>query len=291
MVNTNQPSDHQFKVSRRFRTFFSLGMTIVVGSLVLIVCIFLIAVLFDVAREGIKAISWNSLTELPPPPGLSGGGFGNAAVGTVITLGIATAISAPIGILGGIYLAEFGQGTRLAYLIKFCANVLSGVPAILCGLFAYSLVVLTMGSFSALAGGVGLSALMIPIALRTTEEGLLLVPRDIRQAGLAMGATKFQVTVKVVLPAALPSIMTGVVLSLARAGGEAAPLLFTALNNNFWSTEIDKPIATLPILIYRFAIVPYEPQQELAWAAALFLIGMILILSILARWFSSQQKV
>jgi len=281
MVKTNNPTDRQFKVSHRFRAFFSFGMTILVGFLALIVCIFLIAVVFDVAREGIKAISWNSLTELPPPPGLSGGGFGNAAVGTLITLGIASALSAPIGILGGIYLAEFGQGTRLAYIVKFCANVLSGVPAILCGLFAYSLVVITMGSFSAFAGGVGLSALMIPIVLRTTEEGLLLVPRDIRQAGLAMGATKFQVTVKVVLPAALPSIMTG----------EAAPLLFTALNNNFWSTEIDKPIATLPILIYRFAIVPYEPQQELAWAAALFLLGVILILSILARWFSSRQKV
>lgn len=272
-----------------FRNFFGIGMTILVVIFTLLTLLPLAFIIFDVAREGIKQLGWNSFTELPPPPGLTEGGFGHAIIGTLITLGVAAAFSVPFGILGAIYLSEFARGTRLAYWIKFAANVLTGVPAILCGLFAYSLVVLTMGTFSAFAGGVALSVLMLPIVMRTTEEGLLLVPRDVRQAAIAVGATNFQTIWRIVLPTALPAIATAITLSLARASGEAAPLLFTALNNNFWSTDLFQPIATLPVLIYFFAIIPYKAQQELAWAAALVLLGIILIVSIVSRVLTRQK--
>lgn len=272
-----------------FRKSFDTFMTVLVSVFAALLIFALAIIVFDVAQEGIKPLSWDSFTELPPPPGLSEGGFGNAIIGTLITLAIAAAFSVPFGIMGAIYLSEFGRGTRVAYAVKFMANVLSGIPAILCGLFAYSLVVLTTGTFSAFAGGVALSVLMLPIVMRTTEEGLLLVPRDVRQASIGVGATNFQTILFIVLPAALPSIATAVTLSLARAGGEAAPLLFTALNNNFWSSDPSDPISTLPVLIYFFAIIPYEPQREIAWAAALVLLSIILIVSISSRLLTRKK--
>lgn len=289
MISDSAPINLNSSAQSPYRKFFGIAMGILTGIFTLLVLIPLAAIIFDVAREGIKQLGWQSFTELPPPPGLTEGGFGHAIVGTLITLGIGAVISVPFGILGAVYLSEFARGSRLAYWVKFAANVLSGVPAILCGLFAYSLVVLTMGSFSAFAGGVALSVLMLPIVMRTTEEGLLLVPRDVRQAALGVGATNFQTITRIVLPAALPAIATGITLSLARAGGEAAPLLFTALNNNFWSTDPSRPIATLPVLIYFFAIIPYKAQQELAWAAALVLLGIILIVSISSRLLTRQK--
>jgi len=272
-----------------FRKIFGVAMTALAAVFTILTLIPLVAIVYDVAREGIKQLGWNSFTELPPPPGLTEGGFGNAIIGTLITLGIAAAFSVPFGILAAIYLSEFGRGTRIAYVVKFTSNVLAGVPAILCGLFAYSLIVLTTGSFSAFAGGVALAVLMVPIVLRTTEEGLLLVPQEVRQAAIGIGATKFQTITRIVLPAALPAIATAVTLSLARAGGEAAPLLFTALNNNFWSTDPFGPIATLPVLIYFYAIIPFKAQQEIAWAAALVLLGIILIVSISSRLLTRQK--
>lgn len=272
-----------------FRNVFGATMTTLVSIFTILILTPLAFIIFDVAREGIKQLGLRSFTELPPPPGLTEGGFGHAIIGTLITLGVAAAISIPIGVLAAIYLSEFARGTRIAYWIKFSANVLTGVPAILCGLFAYSLVVLTMGSFSAFAGGVALSVLMLPIVMRTTEEGLLLVPREVRHASLGLGATNFQTIWNIVLPAALPAIATGITLSLARAGGEAAPLLFTALNNNFWSTDLFAPIATLPVLIYFFAIIPFKAQQEIAWAAALVLLGIILLVSISSRLLTRQK--
>ncbi len=272
------------------KELFNKFMTGLTAFFTVAILIPLVAVVFDVAREGVGQLGLNVFTERPPAPGLTGGGFGNAIVGTLITLGIASLIAIPIGVLAAIYLSEFGRGTKVAYGIRFAANVLTGVPAILAGLFSYSIVVINFGGFSAFAGGVALSVLMIPIVMRTTEEGLKLVPRGMRDASLAVGATQFQTIAKVVVPAALPTIATAVTLAVARAGGEAAPLLFTALNNNFWSFDPGRPIATLPVLIYFFSIIPYRPQQQLAWTAALVLLGIILIVSVTSRFLTRQKQ-
>ena len=251
----------------------------------------LIWVLTSVFQKGINAFVFPDLfTKLPPPPGLSEGGVGHAIIGTMITLGIGTAISVPFGILAAIYLAEFGRGTKLAKVVKFSCNVLTGVPAILMGLFAYSIIVVPTRSFSAFSGGVALSVLMLPIIIRSTEEALLLVPNEMRLASTGIGATRFQTIVQIVLPAAVTAIITGIVLGVARAAGEAAPLLFTAFNNNFWSTDVWGPVATMPVLIYFFSIIPYKASQELAWAAALVLLAIVLIFSITARLLSRKQK-
>jgi len=291
MTHSNPNADPNIfaRKSSSPRNIFNKVMTALVSLFTVLALIPLGAIILDVTRKGIQYVGIDSFTKLPPPPGLSEGGFGNAILGTLITLGIAAAISAPFGILAAVYLTEFGRGSRLAYWIKFAANVLSGIPAILCGLFAYSVVVLTTGTFSAFAGGVALAVLMLPIVVRTTEEGLLLVPREVRQAAIGLGSTNFQAISRIVIPAALPAIATAVTLSLARAGGEAAPLLFTALNNNFWSTDPGQPIATLSVLIYFFAIIPFKAQQDLAWAAALVLLGIILVVSITSRLLTRQK--
>jgi phosphate transport system permease protein len=277
------------RVQTSGRNLFSIFMTGLAAAFTLLVLIPLAAVIFDVAREGVKQLGIRSFTQLPPPPGLTGGGFGNAVVGTLMVLGVAAAISVPIGILAAVYLAEFGRGTKVAYWVRFCANVLTGIPAILAGLFSYTIVVITMGQFSAFAGGVALAVLMIPIVMRTSEEGLLIVPQEVRDASFAVGATRFQTISRVVVPSALPAVATAVTLALARAGGEAAPLLFTALNNNFWSTDLFGPVATLPVLVYFFAIIPYKTQQEIAWAAALVLLGIVLVVSV-ASWLVTAKK-
>lgn len=272
-----------------FRNVFGIIMTVLTAGFTILTIVPLVAIVYDVARQGLSRLSLDSFTQLPPPPGLEEGGFGNAIVGSLIVLGIAAAISVPIGVLASVYLSEFGRGTKIAYGVKFATNVLAGVPAILCGLFAYSLVVVFTGGFSAFAGGVALSVVMLPIVVRATEEGLLLVPQEVRQAAIGLGATRFQTVMRVVIPAALPSIATAVTLAVARAGGEAAPLLFTALNNNFWSTDLWQPIATLPVLIYFYAIIPFKAQQEIAWAAALVLLAIILIVSISSRLLTRQK--
>ncbi|MBW4556382.1 MAG: phosphate ABC transporter permease PstA [Trichormus sp. ATA11-4-KO1] len=266
-------------------------MTILTMVFAAVVIVPLIWVLISVFEKGVDALIFPDIfTKLPPPPGLSEGGVGHAIVGTLMTLGVGTLISVPFGVIAAVYLAEFGRGTKLAYLVKFSCNVLTGVPAILCGLFAYSIVVRPSGSFSAFSGGVALAVLMLPIIIRSTEEALLLVPNDLRLASTGIGATRFETVVQIVLPAALTSIVTGVVLSVARAAGEAAPLLFTAFNNNFWAANIWEPVATLPVLIYFFSIIPYKASQTLAWAAALMLLSIVLLFSILARYFSRQKK-
>ncbi|WP_448527514.1 phosphate ABC transporter permease PstA [Parathermosynechococcus lividus] len=271
------------KVWTSMRNLFGLFMTGVTGLFAVIAVIPLAAIIINVAAEGLPLINLDLFTKLPPPPGLSGGGLGNAIVGTLIVLAIAVVISVPIGVLGAVWLSEFGRGTKIAYWVRFSANVLSGVPAIIAGLFSYTIIVMTMGSFSAFAGGVALAVVMLPIVMRTAEEGLVLVPEEVRLAAFGLGATRFEVVSRVVLPAALPSIATAVTLAIARAGGEAAPLLFTALNNNFWSTDLFRPIATLSVQVYFFAIIPYKPQQDLAWAGALVLLAIILFVSITSR--------
>ncbi len=266
------------------RRYTSIALTLLSGLFVAAIIAALFWLLWDIGKEGIQRISWDVLTETRyPAPGLAEGGFGHAIVGSVMVLATGAALSFPFGILAAVYLSEFGRGSRLAYLVKFSCNVLTGVPAILCGLFAYALVVRGSG-FSAFSGGVAMGVLMLPIVIRSTEEALLLVSPDMRLASVGLGATRFQTTMRIVLPAAAPAIVTGLILALARAAGEAAPLLFTSFNNNFWSTNLFGPVATLPVMVYFFSIIPFKVQQEMAWAGALVLLAIVLAASLLARF-------
>lgn len=242
----------------------------------------LASVLIYVTAKGIGGLNWDLFVELPKPVGEVGGGFGNAMLGTLLLVGLACAVSIPIGVLAGLYLSELGS-TRLARAVRFSADVMSGVPSIAVGIFVYSLVVLSMRRFSALAGGIALGILMLPTITRTTEELLKLVPDSLREAGLALGVPKWRVILQVVLRTGAPGIATGVMLAVARAAGETAPLLFTAFGNRFWSTSLDKPIASLPVQIFTYAVSPYEDWHRQAWAAALVLIAMVLLLNVAAR--------
>lgn len=207
-----------------------------------------------------------------------------------MVVALATAIAVPIGVLAAIYLSEFSKGNQVARWIRFATNVLSGVPSIIAGIFAYGLLVQTgVVGFSAIAGGVALAVLMLPTIIRTTDEALQIVPQDIRWAALGIGAYNYQTVLKIVLPAAIPAILTGVTLAIARAAGETAPLIFTALYSNFWPRGVAEPIATLSVLVYNFAIVPFKAQQELAWAGSLILVFLVLTTSVLARWATRQK--
>jgi phosphate transport system permease protein len=248
----------------------------------------LTSLLFYVGAKGLGGLNANFFTQLPAPVGEPGGGFANAIAGTLVLVGIACAISVPLGVLAGVYLAEFGHN-RFAQTVRFSADVLSGVPSIAVGVFAYTVFVLTMRSFSALAGGFALSIIMLPTITRTAEELIRLVPDSLREAGLALGVPKWRVTIYVVLRTGAPGIATGVMLAVARAAGETAPLLFTALNNRFWSIRLDKPMASLTVQIYNYAISPYEDWHRQAWAAALVLVAGVLILNILARLITSSR--
>ena len=267
------------------RNLFGLFMTGVASLFTLMAIVPLFIILGYLLTKGISSLSPQVFTELPPPPLVEGGGFGNAILGTVIMVGIGALISVPIGIMAAIYLSEFSGG-KLADWIRFATNVLSGVPSIIIGVFAYGVVVLTTRQYSAWAGGFALSILMLPIIVRTTDEALKLVPQEIRQASIGIGANNYQTVLQVVVPAALPAIITGVTLSVARAAGETAPLLFTALFTQYWpdlSNGFVEPTASLAVLVYNFAIVPFQNQQELAWAAAFILVLLVLATSIISR--------
>ena len=271
------------------RKMFGNIMTGLVFACVVITILPLGSILFTVIKNGIGSLSPAVFTELPPAAGVDGGGFRNAIVGTLLTCFIGATISVPFGVLTAIYTVEFGRGNRLSQFVRFCTNVLSGVPSIIAGLFAYGVVVLTTGKFSAVAGGVALSVLMVPIIIRTAEEGLKSVPRDTRLAATGLGATNFQSVSQIILPAALPFVATGITLSLARAAGETAPLLFTALFNQYDNKGLWEPTATLSVLIYNFAISPYKNQQNLAWAASLIIVLLILVVSIVARMIARRK--
>ena len=221
-------------------------------------------------------------THLPKPVGEVGGGMANAIVGSLILLALAAALGLPLGILGGMYLAE-SQDRRLPLILRFLADVLNGVPSIVIGIFAYTVLVLPMRRFSGLAGGFALAVIMVPIVLRTTEEMLRLVPRTLREAGLGLGLSRWKVAVRVVLPTARAGIVTGVMVSIARVAGETAPLLFTAFGNRFWHGGLDQPIAALPLQIFAYAIAPYDDWHRQAWAGALVLIGLVFVVSLAAR--------
>ncbi len=214
-------------------------------------------VLFFVGKQGLLALNADFFTETPKPVGEAGGGMANAMVGTLILIGLGALVAVPVGIVSGIYLAEY-KGTRLATAVRFSADVLTAVPSSVIGIFAYSAAVLPLGRFSALAGGLALGIMMVPIIVRTTEELLRLVPGTLRDGALALGATRARAVLSVILPAALPGILIGVLVALARVAGETAPLLFTAFNNRFWSARLDRPIGSLTVPVYTFAIPPYD---------------------------------
>ncbi|MHC5774667.1 phosphate ABC transporter permease PstA [Nostoc sp.] len=276
------------------RTLFNTVMTVIAFTCGILALLPLLAVLSYVIIKGFSSLNLAVFVELPPKALQKGGGFGNAILGTLLMVGIAALISIPFGVLGAIYITEFSSA-KVARWVRFAANVLSGVPSIIAGVFAYGIVVLTLvkfnlGSYSALGGGFALAILMLPIILRTTDEALQLVSQDLRQASVGLGATNFQTVSQVVLPAALPAIVTGATLAIARASGETAPLLFTALFSNFWPDSLFQPTASLAVLVYKYAISPFKNWQSLAWAASLILVLMVLITSIIARW-ATRQKV
>lgn len=239
-------------------------------------------ILFYVLKEGAGALNLAFFTQMPKPVGEAGGGMANAIVGTLILIGLAALFAVPIGVLCGIHLAEYPE-TRFSSMVRFAADVLNGVPSIVVGIFAYGLVVLPVKRFSAIAGGVALGLLMVPIVVRTTEELLRLVPAGLREGALALGATRGRAVFSVIVPAALPGILTGILVALARVAGETAPLLFTSFNNRFWSTDVTQPIASLTVQVFNYAISPYDDWHRQAWAGAFLLVMMILALSIVAR--------
>ncbi len=240
-------------------------------------------ILFFVVTRGIGALNWDFFTQLPRPVGEPGGGMANAIVGTVMLSGLGAIFAIPVGIVSGVYMSEYA-GTRFASAVRFAADTLNGVPSIVIGVFVYGIVVLQMRQFSMLAGSVALGVMMLPIIARTTEELLRLVPQTLREGALALGATRARATFSVVLPAALPGIITGVILALARIAGETAPLLFTSFNNRFWNTNPLQPTASLTVQIFTYASSPYEDWHRQAWAGALVLVSIVLTCSILARW-------
>jgi phosphate transport system permease protein len=266
----------------RWRRIVSAVFSGLCGAAVLLALVPLAFILVYLLQKGIGALHWSFFFQNPKPVGEAGGGFANAIVGTLILIGLAALLAVPVGVASGIYASEY-RGSRLAAAIRFSADVLNGVPSIVVGIFAYSVVVLPVRRFSALAGGFALGVMMIPIIARTTEELLRLVPDSLRDGALALGSTRAKAIFTVILPAALPGILTGILLGLARIAGETAPLLFTAFGNRFLSTRLDQPIASLTVQIYTYAVSPYDDWHRQAWAGAFLLVMVVLALSIVAR--------
>ncbi len=271
----------------RRRAINGLMLVLSYGSALLGVAMLLLILLYTVGR-GAAAINWDFFVRLPRPPGETGGGIANAIVGSFIVVGVASAMAIPVGIMAGIYLSEFGRG-RFASVVRYFADVLNGIPSIVAGIVAYAIVVLPMHGFSAFSGGVALAILMLPIITRTSEELLKTVPGTIREAALALGIPQWKVTIFVVLRTALTGIITGVMLAVARVGGETAPLLFTAFNNSFLSLRLDQPISTMTVLIYNYASSPYRDWNEIAWGAAFVLIAIVLIVNVVSKLFTKTK--
>ena len=266
----------------RGRRLLSAGMAAATALAAGLVILPLLLILGFLVMQGASAVNVDFFTHLPKPVGEEGGGMANAIVGSLVLVGLAACIGLPVGILGGVYLAE-SRDRRLPWLVRFLADVLNGVPSIVVGIFAYTLVVLPMRRFSALAGAVALAVIMLPIVVRTSEEMVRLVPSSLREAALALGIPQWKVVVRVVLPTARAGIVTGVMVAIARVAGETAPLLFTAFGNRFWHQRLDQPIAALPLQIFAYAIAPYDDWHRQAWAGALVLIGMVFVVSLAAR--------
>lgn len=278
----------------RPRTFFSIFLSVLVTGMTLVALVPLFAVLWMLLWRGGQKLSLALFTSLPPAPLEQGGGFGNAIIGTLIMVGIGTLITVPLGILTGLFLSQAPKDNKLASAVRLSAKVLTGFPSILAGVFAYGAIVLTTGGYSAIAGGIALSILMLPTIILTSESAVAMVPARMKEASLGMGATGAQTVWMVLLPTAMPGILTGIMLAVARAAGETAPLLFTALFSNYWLAShgrlnLMQPTASMAVLIYNFAGTPFKNQVELAWAAALVLVVLVLIINLIGRSFSKQQ--
>lgn len=276
-------------MKRQSRQLVNLVMTLLLGISTLLVLIPLAILFTHIVKMGISSISLDFFTQIPRPTGETGGGMANGIGGSALLIGLASCLGIPIGVLGAAYLAEYG-GSRISTAIRFSADVLSGIPSIITGMVAYALLVVPMKGFSALAGAVALALIMIPIILRTTEEQLKMVPDSLREASLALGIPLWRTTLKVTLRSAMTGVITGILLAIARVAGETAPLLFTALGNQFWSASLTQPIAALPLQIFNFAISPYEDWHKLAWAGALVLVSLMFALSLTARYLGRNRQ-
>jgi phosphate transport system permease protein len=254
---------------------------------VLLALVPLAFVLFFVISQGVQALAPSFFTNMPVPLGETGGGMANSIVGTLMLTGLAALMAIPIGVVSGIYMSEY-PGTRFTGLVRFAADTLNGVPSIVIGVFAYGVAVLPFRQFSALAGGLALGIMMIPIIARTTEELLLLVPGAMREGALALGATRARAVLTVIVPAALPGIITGIVLALARIAGETAPLLFTSFNNAYFTTDLTQPMSSITVQVFAYAISPYEDWHRQAWAGSLVLVVFVLVCSLLARFATAR---
>ena len=287
---------HSLELSlRRPRTLFSYLMSLLTGAMTIAALFPLFSVLYLLIAQGTAGLNLATLRELPPAAMTAGGGFGNAIVGTFVIVAIATLHSVPFGILAAIYITEFGPDGRTASAVRFAAKVLTGLPSILAGVFAFAVVVVVTGEFSAPAGGVALALLMLPTVLLTAEEAIKRVPSRMREAAIGMGATPTQVVAKVIMPTAAPAMLTGVMLAVARAAGETAPLLFTALFSNFWISrtapnflpksmgDLMKPTASLAVMVYNFSGSPFENQIAMAWTAALVLVTIVLVFNVVGQ--------
>lgn len=275
------PAAIQWRDRRRRLT--NVVMLTLTGVAALLTVVPLVLILVHLFTAGLSSVNLDFFTRLPAPVGEPGGGMGNAILGTVFLVGLAGLLGLPVAIGAGLYLAE-SEGSRLANGIRFLTDVMNGIPSIVVGIFVWAWVVVSMGHFSAFAGGVALAIMLLPMVTRTTEEMVRLVPRELREGGLALGFTRWRTTLGIVLPAARSGILTGVLVSLARIAGETAPLLFTAFVNPYWGWSLDQPIAALPVQIFQYATSPFEEWHRLAWAASLVLIGLVLAVSLAARF-------
>ena len=279
-------SEHGLRA--RWRRLTDVGVTVLAILATLLVVAPLVAIFVYLIYKGARSVNLAFFTQVPKPVGEAGGGMANAIVGSGVLLGLASAIGVPIGIGGGIYLAEFGRGTKLANAVRFTADVLNGVPSIVMGLAIYSLIVLPQHHFSALSGGVALGIMMIPTVCRTTEEMLLMVPLAVREAAQGLGVANWRSVLSITVKTASPGIITGCMLAFARVAGETAPLIFTAFGNPFTSTKLSQPIEALPLQIYVYALSPYDDWHRLAWAGSLVLIVLIVLAVALVRYVTSR---
>jgi len=273
----------------RYRKVVNALMLSLTGVAAVLVVVPLVLIFYHLLSSGAGALNLDFFIRTPAPPGEVGGGMANAVLGTFLLVLGAGAIGLPVAIGAGVYLAE-AAGSRMAMGVRFVADVMNGIPSIVVGIFVWASVVVTMGSFSLLAGSVALAVMLIPMVARTTEEMVRLVPRELKEGGLALGFTRWRTTFGIVLPAARAGILTGVLVALARIAGETAPLLFTAFGNPFWEWRLDQPISALPLLIYQYAISPYDDWHRQAWAASLLLIGLVLFISLATRFFIRRPR-
>ncbi len=293
MDQTAQPTDfftpaESSKANIRALTNRVLSASCIIISLLTLVPLF--SIVYLLLQKGLPLLQPAVFTTLPPAAGMVGGGFGNAVLGTLLMVGIGLVIAAPLGILSAIYINEYSPASRLANAVRFVAKLLTGIPSIICGVFAFAVVVLTTGQFSAYAGGVALAVLMLPTILLTSEQALMGVQNAYREASYGLGATKFQTITRIVLPDALSAIMTGIMLAVARAAGETAPLIFTALFSQFWAKSFNEPTASLSVLIYNFSTVPFPYQVQMAWTASLVLVFLVTVANITAQLAFSKKE-